>query len=276
MNTGKNWKRYVLLSGLAAGMMFSFSARAGSSQFAQVRVANVANVRSYGNAPAEKRLVKIDGRGEVTVSPDSLRARISVTTRAATLDAARTEAATKTQDIVLALDRLGIQALKVRTASIDVEPIKENEHEGASAGTTAPAIIGYQVTSTLSVALTNVSVQELRVHGAMIMNTALASGANDIGNVSFFLSNPREARRLALAAAVDDAKKNALAIATRAGIPLVSLDSITGERSFSNGYAAAQAVFSGGVGEGAPGAQPFPIEPGEIVVDAEIQASFQF
>ncbi|MDI1435580.1 SIMPL domain-containing protein [Polyangium sorediatum] len=214
--------------------------------------------------------VTVAGLGEVMVAPDSLRTSISIRARATTLAEARAEAARNTRSVIQALEGLRIQDLQVRTVEITVTPIPERQPEELGE-TTEPRIIGYQAESSLSVALRAVGIEALRVQGPRILDAALGAGANVVGGLDFFLSQPREAHRLALAAAVRDAEANAKVVAGAASVELRGLRSITTEvgQSFEFGQ---QAMYAGQ----AAGVLDFPVEPGEIRVTTQVTASFEF
>lgn len=127
--------------------------------------------------------MEVDGLGEISLPPDSLRTSVSVEIRAEALEYARAEAATKTRAIMTALQELHIPSLQVRTVEISVSPISEGETERE--GVASPRIIGYAVTSTLSVALKGVSPNVLRVESSRILAAALSAGANATGGVNF-------------------------------------------------------------------------------------------
>ncbi|MDI1475299.1 SIMPL domain-containing protein [Polyangium sp. y55x31] len=218
---------------------------------------------------AEARTVTVAGLGEIMVAPDSLRTSISIRARAATLAEARTEAASKTQSVMNALEALRIQDLQVRTVEITVTPISERLREGDES---TPRIIGYEAESRLSVALRGVGSEVLRAQGPRILDTALGAGANVIGGLDFFLSKPREAHRLALAAAVRDAEENAKVVAGTADVQLRGLRTISTEAGQTFGYGQ-QAMYAGG-GEAA--SVEFPVEPGEIRVTTQVTAKFDF
>ncbi|MDC3958865.1 SIMPL domain-containing protein [Polyangium jinanense] len=223
---------------------------------------------------AEARTVTVGGLGEVMVAPDSLRTSISVRARATTLVEARTEAASKTRSIMQALERLRIPDMQVRTVEITVTPITERQREEDE---TPPRIIGYEAESRLSVALRGVGTEILRVVGPRILDTALGAGANVVGGIDFFLSKPREAYRLALAAAVRDAEENAKVVAGTARVDLRGLRTISTEVARSIEYAQ-QAVYEdyGMAAGGGSESVEFPVEPGEIRVTTQVTASFDF
>ncbi len=219
---------------------------------------------------AVSRILTVSGVGEVLIKADSLRTSISIRARAASLQQARAEAAGKTRAVIQALEAMKLQSLEVRTVEITVNPITERakqpgEHE-------SPRIIGYEAESTLSVALKGVAPDKLRADGPRILDVALAAGANVVGGIDFFLSKPREAHRLALAASVQDAAKNAQVMAGAATVKLLGLQTLSSEGGYVFEYAQ-QSALSGADAAGAVG---FPVEPGEIRVTANVTASFQF
>lgn len=212
--------------------------------------------------------MNVDGVGQVRVEPDSLRATVGVEARASTLQAARREAEAKTRAVLQALENLQIASLVIRTVDIDIRPILERQQPGDE---TPPRIIGYAATSTLSASLRGVSTDELRNQGSRILEAALSSGANVVGGVEFFLNKPREAHRLALAAAVEDAQKNARTMADQAGLRLVQLEHLSGQ-SEPFFQSAQKSLMAADMAGGAS----FPVEPGELQVTVEVSARFRF
>jgi uncharacterized protein len=168
-----------------------------------------------------------------------------------------------------ALEGLQIPSLQVRTVDISVRPISESETERERVA--PPRIIGYEATSTLSVALKGVSPDVLRVESSRILEAALSSGANATSGIRFFLSKPREAYRAALKASIDDAAKNAGAIADAAEIKLVGWRSVS--TSSGGEYDASQKMAFDGFGARST---TFPVEPGDIQVTAAVRARFLF
>jgi uncharacterized protein YggE len=249
---------------LATCVMSAISAPALAAE------AQAAPQSSTSSCAAVSRVLSVAGLGEVMVQPDSLRTSVSIRARAESLERARVEVAEKTQAVIAAMTALRIPSLQVRTVEITVTPIPERESQPGD--TTTPRIVGYQAESTLSVALRSVASENLRVLGPQILETALASGANVVGGIEFFLSKPREAHRLALAAAMQDAEANAKVVAGAARIKLRGVKSISTESGLVYGYA--QQAMSAEVMEA--NAVGFPVEPGEIRVTTQVTASFVF
>jgi uncharacterized protein YggE len=217
------------------------------------------------------KTVQVDGVGVVSRPPDSLRASVAVEVTADKLEAAREQAAAKTRSLMEALERLEIPSLKVRTANIAVTPLFAQER--GPLGIAPPQIIGYEATSRVWVTLAGVSPATLRAEGPRILDEVLASGANQISGIRFFLSKPQQAYREALKASIKDAEKNAAAIADAANLKLVGWRSVsTSSEEDMEGHSLRMAPAMGGAAE----ATALPVEPEAIVVTASVKARFQF
>lgn len=256
----KTTKLFTLLATCA---LSAVSAPAFAAEDAEAEAAH------HAEEKAESRTVTVQGLGEVMVTPDSMRANVSVRVRGPSLAQARTDAARRTRTVIMSLEGLRIQALDIQTEQISVTPVPERQPEFGEA--TPPRIIGYDAESRLTVTLRDVSIEQLRAQGSRILDTALAAGANSVGGVQFFLNEPREAHRLALAAAVRDAEANAQVMAGAANVTLSGLSSLSTE--VERGYAYGQAaLYSMEVA----GATSFPVEPGDITVTTQVIATFRF
>ena len=223
--------------------------------------------------PKEPQIITVAGVGEVMLMPDSLRMTISIRARAEKLAQVREEVATKTQAVIKALKVLKLQKLELKTADITTTAITEKVVE--TGNQTPPRIIGYDAESTLSVALKDLEPEALRVQGQRVLETALNAGANVVGGFRFFLSKPRDAYRLALAASARDAEKNAAAIAQATGIRMVGLQSISSDSGQVYEYMQKSVFDSEGAGGGSSEPE-FPIEVGEIRVTANVTARYVF
>jgi len=128
-----------------------------------------------------------------------------VQTRGATASAASAENARVAQRVIAAIKAVGIGAEQISTVNYSVNP--EYRHiENRS-----PEITGYTVHNTVVV-----DVRQIEQVGRVI-DASLGSGANMINSLDFYASNTEEARRAALAAAVEKARRDAQIIAQAAG-----------------------------------------------------------
>lgn len=156
------------------------------------------------NAPVEPQIA-VSAHGEIRVSPDRATIQVSVQTRAMTAAAAANENATKQAAVIQALRALGLGPDQISTINYSVYPEQRYEPNKE------PVITGYNVTNTISV-----DVRKLSEVGPVI-DTSLKNGANMITSLQFYASNTEEARRTAIASAVQKARLDADAAARAAG-----------------------------------------------------------
>jgi len=156
------------------------------------------------NVPSEPQ-ISVSAHGEIHVSPDRATIQVSVQTRAVTAAAAANENATKQAAVIQVLRALGLGADQISTINYSVYPEQRYEPNKE------PVITGYNVTNTVSV-----DVRKLNEVGPII-DAALKNGANMITSLQFYASNTEEARRTAIASAVQKAHLDADAAARAAG-----------------------------------------------------------
>ncbi len=155
------------------------------------------------NAPFPQ--ISVGSRGEVKVTPDRANIQISVQTRAATAAAAATENASRQKAVIDALRALGLNANQISTVGYNVMPEQRYEPNRE------PVVIGYNVTNTISVEVTDLNMV------GRIIDTSIARGANMITSLNFYASNTEAARREAIATAIQRARLDADAAARAAG-----------------------------------------------------------
>ena len=156
------------------------------------------------NAPFVPQIA-VTARGEIRVSPDRATIQVSVQTRATTAATAANENATKQAAVIQSLRALGLGADQISTINYSVYPEQRYEPNKE------PVITGYNVTNTVSV-----DVRKLSEVGPVI-DASLKNGANMITALQFYASNTEEARRAAIASAVQKARLDADAAARAAG-----------------------------------------------------------
>jgi uncharacterized protein YggE len=166
------------------------------------------------NAPSEPQIA-VTARGEIRVSPDRATVQVSVQTRAVTAATAANENATKQAAVIQALRALGLGADQISTINYSVYPEQRYEPNKE------PVITGYNVTNTISV-----DVRKLSEVGPVI-DASLKNGANMITSLQFYASNTEEARRTAIASAVQKARLDADAAARAAGGTIGGLLEVT-------------------------------------------------
>lgn len=203
--------------------------------------------------------IAVAAHGEAKVAPDRATIQISVQTRAATAAAAASQNATKQTAVIAAIRALGIGADQISTTGYNVYPEQRYEPNRE------PTIIGYNVTNTVSV-----DVRKLEQIGPVI-DAALSKGANMISSLQFYASNTDEARRSAIASAIQKARLDAEAAARAASGSLGSLIEINiGVQPQPRPIIMARATAM------AAEAAPTPINPGDQTVSVDVTARWRF
>jgi uncharacterized protein YggE len=210
--------------------------------------------------PQPPRLVT-SGEGETRVTPDRATVFVGVQTRALTASAAGAENARRQKAILDTLKAMGIPPDQLATQNYSVSPEMRYDPTGVA----SPKVVGYVVSNTVRVEL-----KKMDQVGSVI-DAALAKGANQIGGVQFGVSTVADARRIAISAAVRDARADAEAMAAAAGGSVGQLLELS---SSTPPYRPRMSDIAMKV-EGMARAQT-PIEPGEQVITATVSAVWQF
>ena len=208
-----------------------------------------------------EHVITVTGTGKVTVKPDVADVSLGVTTQAATAKAARDEAANKMNAIIAALKNLGVADQDIQTSYISINPVYDYN-------SSSQQITGYQVTNQVQVHLTDIT------KVADVIDDSVAAGATNVNGVSFDLADKTTAENQARAAAVNDAKSHADALAAAAGVTITGVQSIS-ETTVSYPwpiYGAADASGKG-IAPGAPSV-PTPVQPGTTDITMTVTVSY--
>jgi uncharacterized protein YggE len=147
-------------------------------------------------------VIVVSGEGKSLRPPDQLIVQLGVETRARTASKAGTDNAERMTAVRRALLGLGLTEREISTAYYNV---RMEMH-------------GQTGRDTLYVASNSVQVETAKLSlVSRIIDTALQAGANNIAMVQYTLANSRDAKRAALAAAVEDARSQAESLAAAAG-----------------------------------------------------------
>ena len=208
---------------------------------------------------SQEPTISTSARGESRVTPDRATVHIGVETRAATAAAAARANAERLTRVLDAIKRARVPETQIRTVGFNVFP------EFAHQRDQPPRITGYRTANTVVVELRDIT----RV--AALLDTVLTAGANAINAINFSSSRVEEARRDALARAVEKARLDAEALAQAAGGSLgqlVHLTTTDGDRP--------RPMADFAVSSEAARAAPTPIEPGEYTVIVSVTGRWRF
>ncbi len=160
----------------------------------------------------EQKSLSVSGSASAFVTPDTASISIGVLTQAATAKEALENNTAKVNDVINSLKAIGVQEKDIRT-SLYIQPLYRYR-EGD-----APTIIGYSASNNLEV--TTKLLDKL----SEIVDSSVASGANQVSGVSFTVSEEKQKqiRGELLANAVKDAEDSANRLAQGLRVKIVGV-----------------------------------------------------
>lgn len=209
---------------------------------------------------SSRPIVTAGAQGKAQITPDRAVISIGVETRDKTAAKAGAENARRQQGVIDTLKSLGIGDQSISTVNYTVYP---QQHYDPAKGDSVPRIVGYSVSNTI-----RVEIRKLEQLGVVI-DAALGKGANSISSLDFYSSNEDDARRTALAAAVQRARGDANAMAGGAGGHLGNLIDLSSQSTSTP--RPMPVAFEASVR-----AQVTPIVPGEQTITVSVVGRWQF
>ncbi|MEO5569062.1 MAG: SIMPL domain-containing protein [Gemmatimonadaceae bacterium] len=227
-----------------------------------VAIATAPTLGAQGVAalPTPSPRIITSGEAQVRVTPDRATILIGVQTRANTAAAASADNARRQKGILDTLRALGLGSDQIATQNYSVYP--EMKYEPT---TGVGRVVGYNVSNVVRVELRRVD------QVGSIIDASLAKGANQINSIQFSSSTAADARRMAMAEAVKDARADAEVLARAAGGTLGTLIELT------SNSAPVRPMYSDMAMARVEKAQvQTPIEPGEQVLSASVSVIWHF
>ncbi len=202
------------------------------------------NIRAEITSQPYARTVTVDAEGKVTAKPDIAVVSFSVVTQAKTVADVTKDGNQKMTEVIDALKKIGIEDKDLTTAqyslnpqytssdtitSEDLEDVVDAEDlervkEMVIATDMASKIVGYQLHQTLQVKIRNLQETE------SVIDTAVKTGANEVGQLYFDIDDPSTLKKEAREKAFTTAREKAEDMAKAAGVKLGRVV------TFSEGY----------------------------------------
>jgi len=211
----------------------------------------------------------VRGEARLMIAPDTVSVILGVSTESAKAKKAIADNNTTMNKVMRALDVLGLSDAEYQTQQFRVQPIWTSRPKGA-ASTWAPNIASYRVSNTL-----RITTQQLEIVGELI-GAATEAGANQVNSIQFSLSNSREYRSQAIAAAMANAKADAQTLADASGDRIkrtLSLNLNNAEASVAQ--ADVRQLKSRMMMDSMAEASPPPIDAGDITVRASVSVVYE-
>ncbi len=210
----------------------------------------------HTNNAGNKRKITVSGEGIIYSAPNMATATIGVRTENLNLQAAQTENAEKSISMLRSLQKLGIAKDDFKTADFRIDPIYTYE-EGKQ------LFQGYRVTH-----LYNVTIKNLAQAG-LVIDMAVANGANEVMNIQFSVAEPKALYNKALSLAVIDSYNKAQTIAQTLGFQTsISNLSITEETQIGSPSPFLVASMD------TSSAKETPLEPGKLKFKATVTGTY--
>ncbi|MBL4930975.1 SIMPL domain-containing protein [Clostridium paridis] len=194
------------------------------------------------------------GEGEVYVRPDMAEVVIGVITENMDIKLAQEENTKISNSVIESIRQLGVDLKDIQTQDYNIN-IRNDYVDGKQ------VFRGYEVRNNL-----RVLVRDIDKIGEII-DTSVASGANNIGNIGFLVSDENKVYLSALKLAIKDAQDKAMVMAGSLNVRLDAIPIKITEQAV-NRIAPMNAVYKASASA--------PIEAGQYSVKANIEAIFQY
>lgn len=168
------------------------------------------HARSHPYGELQKSEIKVTGEGSIFVQPNRAKIVLGVETDGLQLEEAQEENSKKISQIIRGLTTMGILEENIQTTNFSIFPMYDFV-DGRQ------IFRGYRIEHLLQITVQNTD------QVGLVVDTAVQNGANRVSNISFHLSNPREAYHQALKMAVEDAIQKANTIAATLHVHLIQI-----------------------------------------------------
>ena len=195
--------------------------------------------------------IQVQGHGSVSVVPDMARVSFSVSDTNQDAAVARSVVERRAARVIDAARKLGIARSDIEAASISIWPEYRWQNE-------KQVFVGQHVSRAIEFTLRNLS------QYPELVTALVKAGVANLGNATLDRSDMPDLRRQALAQAVEDAHKRALAVAAAAGVKLGAVYSITE----NSGVSPRPVVMAASLQSGKSSSAEY--EPGKINVSADV------
>lgn len=149
----------------------------------------------------------VTGEGKSTAIPDIAVVSVGVQTQGSTVKQVQTDLNTKINKVTDAIKKLGIDSKDIQTTNYSVSPMYDYQ-------SAVQRITGYQANTDLAVKV------RIMDRANDVIDAATTNGANQVGGVTFDVSDKAKAENEARATAVAEAKTKAQVAAKAAGFTL--------------------------------------------------------
>jgi len=206
----------------------------------------------------------VTGESKISTIPDQAEVQMGITVNETTVKAAQDRANTVINTINAKLGELGIEKKDIKTENYSLYPNQDYTPGGGQ------RITGYSVNANLVVTITDFAKMNQAV------DLATQAGANQIGGISFTLSDEKraETEKKAREEAIRDAREKATELAGLAGMRLGKIVNVMETPVNKGSYGLENMALDARAAGGGAGA-PTNIEPGSTSFDYQVTLSYE-
>ena len=209
---------------------------------------------------ATEHVITVTANNDVKVVPDKARVTVSVSNQADTAADCQETNAQTANAVIDALVAAGVAEKSIQTTNVNLYPMRDYSGMGT------PTIIGYEMTTTLSVS--DLAIADI----GSILQDAVAAGATDVGGIQYYSSTYDAAYADALRAAIDAAGEKAQVIATASKVSIGGIVNVTeGYQNTAYRYETGSNYLYAAADMEAASSKAMP---GEIEITAQVTVSF--
>ncbi|ARK20482.1 MULTISPECIES: SIMPL domain-containing protein [Sporosarcina] len=202
----------------------------------------------------ETRTITVFGEGAVKVSPDTVHMVLSVTTRGTELKDIQQENASRMNQVIQSLKKVGIEESSIQTIDFQIRPVYEYVNG-------EQRFQGYEVINSI-----RITSNELSRTGELV-DLAVKNGVNQVGSIEFTMQDQDDRYQQALALALTDAETKMITIGTSLKLQNKPIPMKIEEQHTSQPVAF-RAMAMADTGR-------TPIESGTITISASLQVKYQ-
>lgn len=225
-----------------------------------------AQAQARDETKPEVPTITVSGTGTQAIAPDTAFVTFGMETAGKSLAETQRQNNQGMQKVTERLRELQIEKERIQTSSFTVSPqYKPSPRRSTETPPAPPEIIGYMVSSTITV-----EVRNLEKIGTVI-EASLAAGANHFRGLTWALRDEQQARQGSLKSAVAKAREKATVLSEALKVKLVRLISaIEGDRGVRPLAHAPRSMMAMEAGGGEP-----PIFAGELKVEATVTLVYE-
>lgn len=205
------------------------------------------------------RIISVTGTAEIKVPPDEVQLTLGIDSHDKDLVVAKASNDQRIKKLMALAHTAGVEAKYIQTSALTMGPEYTDEK--------IPKLLGYRVSQTVAVTLTDVSKYE------DLMTGFLKVGVNRVDGIDFLVADPRKYREDARLKAVRAAREKANKMAAELGQSLGKPWELT-EEAEPDRTAYLNANFQGRSG-GMPEQEASTIAGGEVTIRSTVRVSFQ-